>query len=125
HPSAPFLPYTTLFRSFMQVESNGNTSPNPTNAVGGLFILSRQKERPNTSPNPTNAVGGLFILSLQKQVAERLPNPTNAVGGLFILSLQKQPAEHLPESHQRSWWIVHIQPNCSRHFINCLRTGRV
>src|SRR2546427_219036 len=40
--------------------------------------------------NPTNEVGGSFILSLQKG-AGRSPvsNPTNAVGGSFILCLQK------------------------------------
>ena len=44
--------------------------------------------------NPTNAVGGSFILSLQAGRAGRphghcpgLPNPTNAVGGSFISDL--------------------------------------
>jgi len=38
------------------------------------------------SRNPTNAVGGSFILSLQGKLGGPL-NPTNAVGGSFILSL--------------------------------------
>jgi len=37
-------------------------------------------------------------------------NPTNAVGGSFILSLQRDWHAPASESHQRSWWIVHIQP---------------
>src|SRR5437773_1231497 len=37
-------------------------------------------------------------------------NPTNAVGGSFILSLQRSLRTHLRKSHQRSWWIVHTQP---------------
>ncbi len=36
-------------------------------------------------------------------------NPTNAVGGSFILSLHGALGGD-PKSHQRSWWIVHIQP---------------
>ena len=36
--------------------------------------------------NPTNAVGGSFVLGLHGSWASFL-NPTNAVGGLFILSL--------------------------------------
>jgi len=65
------------------------------------------------SPNPTNAVGGLFILSLQNSSCSRdvFPNPTNAVGGLFTLGLQNSSRRPFPESHQRSWWIVHTQPN--------------
>ena len=39
--------------------------------------------------NPTNAVGGAFILSLHEHGA-LLPNPTNAVGGSFISSLAGQ-----------------------------------
>ena len=71
--------------------------PNPTNAVGGLFILSLQKgagRSPVSNPTnavggTTNAVGGSFILCLQKG-AGRSPvsNPTNAVGGSFILCLE-------------------------------------
>jgi hypothetical protein len=38
--------------------------------------------------NPTNGVGGSFILNLYKTQAYELRNPTNAVGGLFILNLQ-------------------------------------
>jgi hypothetical protein len=36
-------------------------------------------------------------------------NPTNAVGGSFILCLHGDTWGG-PESHQRSWWIVHIRP---------------
>src|SRR2546427_7552804 len=61
-------------------------------------------------PNPTNKVGGSFILSLQKNCPMLVPNPTNEVGGLFILSLQRDWARTPPKSHQRSWWIVHTQP---------------
>src|SRR5205809_377734 len=92
---------------------------NPTNEVGGSFILSLQKDWPHPSPNPTNAVGGSFILSLQKgmaapfpkipptQLVDRsysaykttrappVPNPTNAVGGLFIFSAHALPSEKL------------------------------
>ena len=38
--------------------------------------------------NPTNAVGGAFILSLHGG-ARRSPNPTNAVGGSFISGLSE------------------------------------
>jgi hypothetical protein len=37
-------------------------------------------------------------------------NPTNAVGGSFIRGLQAR-TQLAFESHQRSWWIVHTQPN--------------
>jgi len=39
--------------------------------------------------NPTNAVGGSFILGLHRAAARLFWNPANAVGGLFILSLQR------------------------------------
>jgi hypothetical protein len=39
-----------------------------------------------------------------------IPNPTNAVGGFFILGLQEELRIAHPKSHQRSWWILHIQP---------------
>src|SRR4030095_8076652 len=50
-------------------------------------------------PNPTNAVGGLFILStrepgLQGHTSRQFPNPTNAVGGLFILGLHSPAERH-------------------------------
>ena len=45
------------------------------------------------SLNPTNAVGGSFILNLHGEPWYVLfPNPTNAVGGLFILNLQADDA---------------------------------
>ena len=62
-------------------------------------------------PNPTNAVGGSFILSLQDGARARpVPNPTNAVGGSFILGLHRREPHAGSKSHQRSWWIVHTQP---------------
>jgi len=33
--------------------------------------------------NPTNAVGGAFILSLHGDTGRASPNPTNAVGGII------------------------------------------
>ena len=121
------------------IETVVSPLPNPTNAVGGSFIFSLQRTPAHVRvPNPTNAVGGSFIFSLQRAAAhvpsripptqlvdrsysayrERrrtsVPNPTNAVGGSFIFSLQRTPAHvRVPESHQRSWWIVHIQPTDS------------
>ena len=102
---------------------------------------------PRSPFNPTNAVGGSFILSLQRAAARarRLPNPTNAVGGSFIASLRRTPRDFLPripptqlvdrsnsacegrratsfpESHQRSWWIVHSQPTKGERFPHQLR----
>src|SRR5216117_2700536 len=65
----------------------------PTRLVDYSYSAYRNSWQARLPPNPTNAVGGLFILSLQKQLAGSAPpNPTNAVGGLFILSLQKQLA---------------------------------
>jgi hypothetical protein len=43
-------------------------------------------------------------------------NPTNAVGGSFIRGLQTKLRLGL-KSHQRSWWIIHTQPNCPREFV--------
>src|SRR5215831_17315351 len=42
-------------------------------------------------------------------------NPTNAVGGSFILSLKERRILLPGESHQRSWWIVHTQPQRTTH----------
>src|SRR2546426_9763447 len=55
--------------------------PNPTNAVGGSFILSLDGRERAAPPNPTNAVGGSFILSLDGRERVGPPNPTNEVGG--------------------------------------------
>ena len=85
----------------------------PPRQVAGSFIYSLHDEaRQIPSPNPTNAVGGSFIYSLHDQARQiRSPNPTNAVGGSFIYSLHDEARQDpFPESHQRSWWIVHIQP---------------
>src|SRR6266851_3218473 len=81
--------------------------PNPTNAVGGSFILSLQRTGTCASRIPPTPVGGSFILWLQRNGRGRVPNPTNAVGGSFILWLQRNGRGRVPESHQRSWWIVH------------------
>ena len=57
---------------------------NPTNAVGGFFILNLQDDREaDRSQNPTNAVGGSFIPNLQGREADRSSNTTNALGGIF------------------------------------------
>ena len=71
---------------------------------------SRPQDR--SFPNPTNAVGGLFIFGLQARSGKAwVPNPTNAVGGSFIFCLQSRLREGLgPKSHQRSCWIFHILP---------------
>src|SRR5882724_6509 len=60
-------------------------------------------------PNPTNAVGGSFILSLQRAgaCASRIP-PTQLVVRSY--SAYKGLEHARPESHQRSWWFVHTQP---------------
>jgi hypothetical protein len=41
--------------------------------------------------NPTNAVGGSFILGLQARRQRAFENPTNAVGGSFIPGLYSPP----------------------------------
>ncbi len=91
------------------------------------WIVHTQPTQPRERrfPNPTNAVGGSFILSLHSHGNAAFPNPTNAVGGSFILSLHSHgnagfriPPTQLvdrsysayTESHQRSWWIVHTRP---------------
>src|SRR6185295_2576132 len=108
--------------------------PNPTNAVGGSFILSLHATPDSGSPEshqrswwivhtqptrdaslgvsripPTQLVDRSYSAYTRRQ-PRGLPNPTNAVGGSFILSLHATPASGSPESHQRSWWIVHTQP---------------
>src|SRR2546425_11524811 len=81
------------------------------NFVRSLLIISHIDYDEQRDPrNPTNAVGGSFILSLQRRAPGPVPNPTNAVGGSFILSLQRRALGPRPESHQRSWWTVHTQP---------------
>ena len=58
-------------------------------------------------PNPTNAVGGSFILSLQRKAgAAPVKNPTNAVGGLFILSVRDKA--RLLNFHRRRWKVSSI-----------------
>jgi hypothetical protein len=67
-----------------------NRVPNPTNAVGGLFIPGLQTGPPRPRPNPTNKVGGLFIPSLTLSVGFTLrlksqveyERSTNCVGGI-------------------------------------------
>src|SRR6185503_19561338 len=106
------------------------TLSNPTNAVGGSFILSLHPEgrdpleshqrswwivhtqptsrgpRPSRIP-PTQLVDRSYSAYIQR--AATLANPTNGVGGSFILSLHPEGRDPR-ESHQRSWWIVHTQP---------------
>jgi hypothetical protein len=56
-------------------------------------------------PNPTNAVGGLFIPSLQRArrgLDSQIP-PTQLVDCSY--SAYKERADgSIPKSHQRSWW---------------------
>src|SRR5256885_1734043 len=69
---------------------------NPTNAVGGSFILRLVGSgRPSRVPNPTNAVGGSFILRLVGSGRPcQVPDSTNAVGGSFILCLSFRDPEY-------------------------------
>jgi len=63
-----------------------------------------KRTRSKPVPNPTNAVGGLFIPSLQKDWSKPVPNPTKAVGGLFIPSLKVSEfafAARVSTIHQR------------------------
>ena len=57
--------------------------------------------------NPTNAVGGAFILRLRRILAA-VPNPTNAVGGSFIFNLAFYPSES--ESERRVRLGVNLPP---------------
>src|SRR6266436_8283963 len=112
--------------------------PNPTNAVGGSFILSLHTASAALAPEshqrswwivhtqptycisrarsripPTQLVDCSYSAYILHQ-PRSLPNPTNAVGGLFILSLHTASAARAPESHQRSWWIVHTPPTLAQ-----------
>src|SRR5437773_1789242 len=62
--------------------------PNPTNAVGGLFIVSLMVKAPRPAPRipPAQLVDRSYTAYTE---TPRLPNPTNAVGGSFILSLHR------------------------------------
>src|SRR6185503_5666948 len=64
---------------------------NPTNAVGGSFILSLQRRcrRPFSRIPPTQLVDRSHSAYIRGR-ASPLQNPTNAVGGSFILSLQRR-----------------------------------
>src|SRR6185503_609514 len=85
--------------------------PNPTNAVGGSFILGLQRR--NSTCRPESHQRSWWIVHTRpttKGLDLLSPNPTNAVGGSFILGLQRRDSTCFPESHQRSWWIVHTRP---------------
>src|SRR2546425_139284 len=57
--------------------------PNPTNEVGGSFILCLQKDRRMLFPNSTNEVGRSFILSLQSSSELRgFCSPSTQFGGI-------------------------------------------
>src|SRR2546429_390561 len=80
-----------------------------------LFILSQRGREGDVLNPPTQLVDRSYP-AYKNWSPHVSRNPTNAVGGSFILSQQKLATARLPEFHQRSWWIVHTQPNCSRHF---------
>src|SRR6266481_5964937 len=101
----------------LQREDPCDRSPNPTNAVGGSFILGLQG-RPvrlgfpkshqrswwivHTWPTgtagparlpqipPTQLVDRSYLAYRDGRSGSASPNPTNAVGGSFILSLSRQ-----------------------------------
>src|SRR5882724_10872312 len=132
----PRIPPTQLVdRSYSAYRTTrGRPVPNPTNAVGGSFILSLQDDSrgPRSKSHqrswwivhtqPTGRLAGARSQIPPTQLVDRsysayrttrggpVPNPTNAVGGSFILSLQDDSRAPGPKSHQRSWWIVHTQP---------------
>src|SRR5712691_8159885 len=59
------IPPTQLVdRSYSAYKRDCGSLRNPTNAVGGLFILGLRERPPLTHPNPTNAVGGLHLIAL-------------------------------------------------------------
>src|SRR2546422_5677354 len=65
HPSR--IPPTQLVdRSYSAYKGTGRAPlPNPTNAVGGSFILSLQWTGGRAVPNRTDVVRGLVILSIE------------------------------------------------------------
>src|SRR5436190_2019267 len=70
------------------LESSDIFSQNPTNAVGGSFILSLQTKPLDSSLNPTHGSG--WIVQVQPTSEGRSTaslNPTHCRGGLFKSSL--------------------------------------
>src|SRR5262249_14646603 len=70
---------------------------NPTNAVGGSFILSLRRTDESLRPviPPTQLVDRSYSAYDEPRLEPCFPNPTNAVGGSFILSLRSACHEHV------------------------------
>src|SRR5258707_319093 len=77
-----------------------HTQPTRTGAASPVF------------PNPTNAVGGSFILSLhgleQRPPFSRIP-PTQLVDCSYSAYTDWSSVPRFSESHQPSWWIGHTR----------------
>src|SRR6185503_17084015 len=121
-------------RRFPKIGSLPRPVGNPTNAVGGSFILRLHTRCPEPGCKshqrswwivhtlPTYALSGTRLQIPPTQLVDRsysayiravrnpVANPTNAVGGSFILCLHTRCPEPGCKSHQRSWWIVHTLP---------------
>src|SRR6185503_19316658 len=114
-PAASYrIPPTQLVDCSYSAYKTRNRAPLPESHQRSWWIAHTQPRRRATSrlfPNPTNAVGGLFILSLQDAqpaASSRIP-PTQLVDCSYSAYKTRNRAP-LPESHQRSWWIAHTQP---------------
>jgi hypothetical protein len=79
---------------------------NPTDAVGGSFILSLQtRRRPLAQIPPTQSVDGSYsAYETRKHDGSRIP-PTQSVDGSY--SAYKLGVVLWHKSHRRSRWIVH------------------
>src|SRR5262245_10640731 len=64
----------------------------------------------SNSANPTNAVGGSFILSLRSGARQLTPESHQPRWWIVHTQPTTEGQPPLRESHQRSWWIVHIWP---------------
>jgi hypothetical protein len=107
--SRPIPPTQLVVRSYSAYTDGTRRAPNPTNAVGGSFILGLQERLRLTHPGSHQRSWWIVHTRPTRDCGSLIRNPTNAVGGSFILSLHGRDPP-LPESHQRSWWIVHTRP---------------
>src|SRR6185436_16734626 len=108
------IPPTQLVDWSYSAYQTRSQPPLPESHQRSWWIVHTQPGRHATSrllPNPTNAVGELFILSLgdAQPAASSQILPTALVDCSYS-AWQTRNQPPLTESHQRSWWIVHTQP---------------
>jgi hypothetical protein len=76
-----------------------------------MELAAEKADDKEVTCNPTNAVGGAFILGLQGTLGRGFPNPTNASWWFRSYSAYTgRPIDGFPNPTHGSRWIVQVRP---------------